>query len=54
MKPTQNFKMTKETKRLLASHPLDGTKNQYKKLMIVAQLTDELPPPKKEVKSYEG
>lgn len=39
MKPDKNFKLSKSSKRILASMPLDK-RSSFKKLMIQAELTE--------------
>ena len=46
MKPTANFKMAKQTKRLLATIVDKTTRDLYKANMIQAQLQSEVKPVK--------
>ncbi len=46
LKPTKNFRIRKETKRAIARIIDPVERNEYKNIMIQAQLTSELPPPR--------
>jgi len=46
LKPTKNFRIWKETKRAMARIVDPVQRNEYKNIMIQAQLTSELPPPR--------
>lgn len=41
MKPDKNFKLSKTAKRMMALMPLNRGPNQFKKMMIDAELTAE-------------
>ena len=41
MKPDKNFKLSKTAKRMMALMPLNHGPNQFKKMMIDAELTAE-------------
>ena len=50
MKPTQNFKMKKSFKRLLATIADNSQRHAVKACLIQAQLQSEIVPPTKERK----
>lgn len=48
LKPTQNFKLSKQTKRFMATYVDPQQRGQYKRDMIQAELASQQQPPRRE------
>ena len=52
LKPTSNFKLSKQTKRFMATYTSAEARNSFKRDMIQAELHSQIQPPRKEKRTY--
>jgi hypothetical protein len=52
LKPTSNFKLSKQTKRFMATYTNAEARNSFKRDMIQAELHSQIQPPRKEKRTY--
>jgi hypothetical protein len=52
LKPTGNFKLSKQTKRFMATYTDPVQRNSFKRDMIQAELHAMIQPPRKEKRTY--
>jgi len=52
LKPTANFKLSKQSKRFMATYTDPVARNSFKRDMIQAELHAMIQPPRKEKRSY--
>jgi hypothetical protein len=54
LKPTSNFKLSKQTKRFMATYTDPVARNSFKRDMIQAELHAQQQPPRKEKRQFTG
>jgi hypothetical protein len=52
LKPTSNFKLSKQSKRFMATYTDPVQRNSFKRDMIQAELHAMIQPPRKEKRTY--
>jgi hypothetical protein len=52
LKPTANFKLSKQSKRFMATYTDPVARNSFKRDMIQAELHSQQQPPRKEKRTY--
>ena len=54
LKPTSNFKLSKQTKRFMATYTNAEARNSFKRDMIQAELYSQIQPPRREKPNRNG
>lgn len=54
LKPTSNFKLSKQTKRFMATYTNAEARNSFKRDMIQAELQAKIQPPRREKTDRKG
>ena len=54
IKPAANFKLSKQTKRFMATYTDPQARNSFKRDMIQAELHAMVQPPRREKRTYTG
>jgi hypothetical protein len=54
LKPTQNFKLSKQTKRFMATYTDPVARNSFKRDMIQAELASQQQAPRREKRQFTG